>query len=312
MQAGFAHRAGRRENGTAEPDPREARNLGIAFFQTAMLEEAEREFRRILDGDPDDVRARHYLALIALRRGEADVAEEQLRSLMDTVGPRTGIRLNLAYALRLQRRFLDALALLAEAREHAPDDPRVRLAAGAALLFGGRTGDAARVLADYRARLPDDARPPAYYYYCAGLAALAAGWAEEADGLVTEGLAGHEESAPLHLLAGNIAERRADPVVAERCYQRAAEEDPALAQAHRNLGDLAYRRGVRAEAMDHYRRAAEADPSLGDELFLRLGDLHHSRSERDEAIRCWRRAVTLNPGSEAARGRLEAVDRAGS
>lgn len=312
VRAGLARQVGRREEDEGEEpiDPGGARNLGVAFYETAMLEDAEREFRRALSAEPEDVTARHYLALIALRRHQPREALERLQSLLEGAGPRVGGYLNLAYALRLEGRHDHALKVLAEAEKLAPGDVRVRLAQGATELCAGNTETAAMALANYRAMLPEDARPAAPYYYCAALAAGVEERTRVADALLREGLEAYPASGPLHLLAGNVAERRADTAEAERCYQRAAEEDALLAQAHRSLGDLAYRRGMEAEALEHYQRAAEADPDLGDELYTRLGDLHYRRNERSEAVRCWQRAIELNPGNEMARNHLEVIARA--
>jgi tetratricopeptide (TPR) repeat protein len=312
VQAGFAFRTGRRDSAdpaeTADLD--EARNLGVAFYRTAMLEDADREFRRVLEADPHDATARHYLALISLRSGQAGEAVRRLTALLETSGARLGAFLNLAYALRLQRRWADAPRVLGEARGLAPDDPRVRLAQGATLLFSGDVDGAAPILGAYRAMLRDGDVPPASYYYCAALCAVVDGRTEEADAVLREGLEVHSGAAPLLLLAGNIAERRADMIEAERLYQHAAEEDGSLPQPHKNLGDLAFRRGIHGDALDHYQRAAEAEPDLGDDLYERMGDIYYRRNERDEAIRCWRRALELNPANEQARNHLEVLARA--
>ena len=312
LQAGFAFRVGRRENDEAaeNPDVQEARNLGVAFYRTAMLEDADREFRRVLQADPHDATARHYLALISLRTGDAAEAVRRLTALLETSGPRFGAYLNLAYALRRQRRYADALRVLREARKIAPDEKALGLPEGATLLFSGDVTGAAARLAEYRATVPSDALPPPTYYYCAALCAVMDGRTDEADALLEEGIGAHPASAPLLLLCGNVAERRADMAEAERCYQQAAEEDPSLAQPHKNLGDLALRRGIHGEALDHYRRAAENQPDLGDDLYDRMGDIHYRRNEREEAIRCWRRALELNPSNQAARTHLEVLARA--
>lgn len=314
LQAGFAHRVGRREadDGMEPEDIHEARNLGVAFYETSMLEDADREFQRVLAAAPHDSTARHYRALIALRRGDAAEAVRRLTALLETAGPHVGAFLNLAHALRHQGRHNDALTVLARAGEQAPGDPRVRLAEGATRLFAGDTRSAVEALRDYRDRLEPDALPPAAYYYCAALAAAVDHRLDEADAALEEGLGAHPASAPLLNLAGNVAERRADMAAAERAYQAAAESDPALPQPHRNLGDLAYRRGIDEEALEHYRRAAELAPSLGDELYTRLADVHYRRNERQQAIACWRRAIELNPDNETARNHLEVVARATS
>lgn len=309
IQAGFATRVGRRTADTdREPDDgQDARNLGVAFYRTAMLDDAEREFRRVLANDPDDPGARHYLALVALQRGDPTTAIHRLNALLETSGPRLGAYLNLALALRLQRRFDDARRVLNEASQLAPRDPRVRLARGATTLMAGDTAAADAELADYRRLLPEDDVPPPTYFYCAALAAAVDARLADAHALVKEGLAAHPSCAPLLLLAGNVAERRADLTTAELAYRRAAEEDPRLAQAHRNLGDMAQRRGLVQEAIEHYRRATEADPDLGDEVHVRLADLHYRRNERDQAVRHWRKAIEINPANEVARRLLEVV-----
>ncbi|MGK7312727.1 MAG: DUF4388 domain-containing protein [Candidatus Longimicrobiales bacterium M2_2A_002] len=314
LQAGFAHRVGRREpEERLEPaGVQAARNLGVALYDTSMFEDADREFRRVLASEPHDPTARHFRALIALREGRLAVAVRRLEALLDSAWPHPGAFLNLAYTLRRQRRYDDALKVLDQAERQTPGDPRIRLAGGATRLFAGDARTAARVLADYRERLGPDTRPPATYYYCAGLAAAVTGDLDRSAAIVHDGLGAHPGSAPLHNLAGNVAERRGDLAAARAAYRRAADADPALPQPHRNLGDLAYRRGLDAEALDHYRRAAELAPDLGDELYSRLADLHYRRNDRRQAIACWRKAVELNPDNETARNRLEVVARATS
>ncbi|MEJ2503865.1 MAG: tetratricopeptide repeat protein, partial [Gemmatimonadota bacterium] len=289
----------------------ESRNLGTAFYETDMLEDAEREFRRVIQEEPHDLGARHFLARIALRRGDAFDAVRRLVALLESGGPRVDVYLNLAYALRLQGRHSDALQAIADAGKLAPDDPRIALAEGATRLAAGQLEEAAAALDRDRDGIGDDGAPPAPYYHAAALAAAAAGRLADAADHVERGLGQHPASAPLHLLAGNIAERKGDMVAAEAAYRRAAEEDPTLPQAHRNLGDVAEWSGRPDEALEHYRRAAELDPDLGDVLYSRMAGLHYRRREREEAIRCWRRAIELNPRNEVARSHLEVVTDAG-
>ena len=314
IQAGFAHRVGRRETDEVPgpEDVRAARSLGVALYETSMLDDADRELRRVLTGDPHDTTARHYRALIALRTGDTAKAVRGLQALLESAGPRVGILLNLAHALRRHRRYDDALEVLAQAETEAPGDPRITLAEGATRLFAGDAVVAAEKLAGYRDALDPDARPPAPYYYCAALSAAVNGELGRARAFVEEGLDAYPGSAPLHNLAGNVAEALDELDAADAAYQQAVEEDPSLAQPHRNLGDMAYRRGLDDEALERYRRAAELAPTLGDELYARLGDLHYRRRDRDEAIACWRKAVELNPDNETARNHLEVVARATS
>src|SRR5207249_5772360 len=81
ITAGFVHRAGR----TASPadaqitDARveEHRNLGVAFYKTAMLDEAAREFRRVAELRPGEANAHFYIGLVALRQARRGGAVDE-------------------------------------------------------------------------------------------------------------------------------------------------------------------------------------------------------------------------------------------
>lgn len=308
LQAGFAHQVGRR---TEEPvrardaEIQERRNLGIAFARAGMLDEASREFQRVADLDANDHVARFQLALISLRRREYRDAVRQLKSLLEDAGPRYGAFVNLAVALRRLGRTPDALLVLNEAEGLRAGTPLVSLQRATTLLTGGHYAAAAREFEEYRVRLAGEEQPAAAYFYLAGLCAAVRSRRNQADRLVAAGLQLYPECAPLLLLEGLLHERRGDLDAADRSYRRAMEEDPGIAQAHKNLGDVSYRRGLLEEAIEHYRRAAELEPALGDDVWAKLGNLHLRNRNRDQALRAWSRALELNPDNEVVRNNLQ-------
>ncbi len=308
LQAGFAHQVGRRseEPGRArDAEIQERRNLGIAFARAGMLDEATREFQRVADLDVTDHVARFQLALIALRRREYRDAVRQLKSLLEDAGPRYGAFINLAVALRRLGRTPDALLVLNEAEGLRAGTPRVSLQRATTLLAGGHYASASREFEEYRVRLGEDERPVAVYFYLGGLCAAVRSRRNQADRLVAAGLQLYPECAPLLLLEGLLHERRGDLDAADRSYRRAMEEDPGIAQAHKNLGDVSYRRGLLEEAIEQYRRAAELEPALGDDVWAKLGNLHLRNRNRDQALRAWSRALELNPDNEVVRNNLQ-------
>ena len=308
LQAGFAHQVGRR---TEEPvrardaEIQERRNLGIAFARAGMLDEATREFQRVVDLDASDHVARFQLALISLRRREYREAVRQLKSLLEDAGPRYGAFVNLAVALRRLGRTPDALLVLNEAEGLRPGTPLVSLQRATTLLTGGHYAAAAREFEEYRTRIAEDGQPVAAYFYLAGLCAAVRSRRNQADRLVAAGLQLYPDNAPLLLLEGLLHERRGDLDAADRSYRRAMEEDPGIAQVHKNLGDVSYRRGLLEEAIEHYRRAAELEPTLGDDVWAKLGNLHLRNRNRDQALRAWSRALELNPDNEVVRNNLQ-------
>ena len=313
IQAGFAHRVGRKTEETArgrEAELQERRNLGVAFYRTSMLDDATREFERVLELDPGDFAARYHLALISLRDRRYRDAVRQLRLLLEERGPHYGAFINLAVALRFMGRPDDAVLVLDEAEAVRPGDPMTLLARGIALLHAGNYEQARAAFTDYAARLRSDARPAPEYYYYAGLNLAVLGELSEADALVSAGLEDYSDSAPLLLLAGVISERRGDLDNADRAYRQALDEDGSIAQAHKNLGDVAYRRGSHEEALQHFLRAAELDPNLGDDLFAKLGNILYKARKLDQAVEHWQRALELNPDNAIVRNNLEIVSHA--
>jgi len=307
IQAGFAHRVGQRL--AEEPDRArqaripEYRNLGFAFYRTGLLEEATREFRRVLDLAPDDRVARFYLALIAIREGRDREALRAFKGLIDDYGPSYAAFTNLAYVLRRLGRRDDALLALEQAEAMRRGGVAALLRASIQLEAGQLDG-VGEALDDYVAGLAADAVPAASYFHLSALIAALGGDLDGAVERVREGLEAHPTSAPLLVLAGVIAERRGDFAEAERNYRQAAEEDPALPQTQKNLGDLAYRRGAYDDALEHYSRTIQLAPELGDDVYTRLGNLHYRRMERERALEYWQTALRINPDNRVVRNNL--------
>lgn len=314
IQAGFAHRVGKREEEQSrgkESELFERRNLGIAFYRTAMLEDARREFERVLELSPGDPQARFHLALVSLREQKYRDALRTFKSLVEESGPRFGAFINLAFALRNLGRPHDALLVLNEADQLRPDAAAVALTRGVAFLEAGEVAQANTSLQQYRQRLNHGQKPAEIFFYYAALAAALDKRLNDADALVKEGLQEHPTAAPLLLLAGLIAERKGEYIGAEKYFRQVLEEDPTLVQAYKNLGDVAYRRGAHEEAHDHYLRALQLNDKLGDDTYAKLGNIHYKKRDRETALQYWARALELNPENQVVRNNIEIVQDAG-
>jgi tetratricopeptide (TPR) repeat protein len=308
IQAGFAHRVGRKDETKRgkEAELRERRNLGIAFYRTGMLEDAVREFERVLELEPFDFPARYHLAMIRLREKRYRDAVRQFRSLLEDSGAHYGAFMNLALALRQLDRADDALLVLDEAESLRPDEPLTRLARAIALVHTHKHTRARAEFEAYRELIGGQRPAAGYYYYCAlNLAIL--GELQAADGQVGAGLDDHPESAPLLLLSGLISERRGDLHEADRTYRQALDEDASIAQVHKNIGDACYRRGAHTDALASYMQAAAADDALGDDVYAKIGNLLYKERRIEEAVSYWRKALDLNPGNVIVRNNLEIV-----
>ncbi len=311
LTAGFLHPVGRREAAappTVDVRVAEHRNLGVAFYKTAMYAEALREFRRVAELRPRDAHADFVTGLIALRENRFEDAVRIFAAGTARPGAGAAWHSNHAMALWMCGRLDDAQRAMDAAQAAAPNDAAVLLAQ-VALAVGRRDFAGARApLMAADAAYGTRPRPAAWFHY-AGLLAALSGSLDAALAVWNAGATKYPNSAVLHndLAAGY--ERRGRSEEALSAAERAALEEPSLAQVHKNLGDLHYRKARYDEALECYVRGIRIKADLGGDVYLKAGNIRYRRGEREEATRCWEQALALSPDNVAARNNLELAKR---
>jgi tetratricopeptide (TPR) repeat protein len=308
--AGFAHRAGRSQMHHAvvagEARAEEHRNLGIAFYKTDMLDEATREFRRVVELRPSEGSPYFYLGLIALKQGHWEAAAAYFNQAIEQSGPRATVLSNLALAYEKAGRYEEADGAYAEAAALAPHDTRILTGWGIGALHRGDFDVAVGRLEQARDVATAETLP-ALWYWARSLTAAARDRLDEAQGLLREGLEEHPRSV---VLANNLAvvlESRGELEQAAEVLRGALTEEHAVPQLSKNLGDLLYRSARYDDAWEAYQRAVRHQPSLGDDVYFKLGNIAYKRQDRELATEYWNRALELNPNHELARTNLETV-----
>ena len=310
LTAGFVHRVGRSK--AADPEVSETRveehrNLGIAFYKTGMLDEAMREFRRVLELRGNDSTAKFFIGVALARQGKWAEATTAFKEAANEPGARYSVLHNLAYVLERQGRYAEAQAALEEAsRRGGATDPRVQTSLGVVALLAGDVVGADGALG--AARPLFGTRPPtaAWFHYAALTAALLGDHQRAAD-ILGEGLAAHPHAAALYNNLAVVLERRGKYDDAQATAEKGMQEDPGVAQLQKNVGDLLYRLGRYDEAFEAYQRAVKLNPDIGGDVYLKLGNIRFKRQDRDEAVRCWERALELDPENAIVRTNLESV-----
>jgi tetratricopeptide (TPR) repeat protein len=310
LTAGFIHRVGKSRAApvvATEARADEHRNLGIAFYKTGMLDEAVREFRRVLELRPADPGARFYIGLVFARQQQWEDALATFREASTHPGAAAAVFHNLAYVLEQQQRYGEARAALQEAlRRGGGNDPRVHTSLGVVNLLEGDLESADAALAAARPLFGHRGPTPAWFHY-AGLVAALVGETQRAATILGEGAAAHPHSPVLLNNFAAVLERVGDFDGARSTAEQGVHDDSACAQLHKNLGDLHYRAARYDEALESYVRATKVDYALGADVYLKLGNIRLRRQERDEAIRCWERALELDPDNAIVRTNLDSV-----
>ncbi len=314
ITAGLAHRSGKSQAkpalGTADSRVEEHRNLGLAFYQTGMLDEAAREFRRVAELRPAESGAHFYLGLVALRQARWEEAAEHFSEALSSGGPSAAVLYNLGLSYEHAGRFEEAVRTYRRAAEAAPDEPRVLTGWGVAALRRGDYGEAIEVL-DRARKAAGGGTMSAIWYWARSLSAGATGSLEQAEALLREALQHYPDEVVLRNNLGALLELRDDTEQAAELLQAALADQPSLPQLSKNLGDLYYRSGRYEEAWEAYQRAVRLDPHLGDDVYFKLGNIAFKRSDRELAGAMWKEALKLNPGHELARANLEKISTSG-
>ncbi len=309
VTAGFIHRIGKTATAPAMAEGRteEHRNLGIAFYKTGMLDEALREFRRVLELRAADTGARFYVGLVLARQHKWSDAIAAFSDAAAQPGAKVAVFHNLAYALEQQSRYDEARVALDEAvRRGGGNDPRVQTSLGVVSLMAGDLSGADAALTSARP-LFGKKQPTAAWYHYMGLTAALLGDTARAAAILGEGAAAHAHSATLLNNLAAVLERTGQYDTARATAEHGVQEDPGCAQLHKNLGDLYYRATRYDEALESYLRATKTNPELGGDVYLKLGNIRLRRQQRDEAMRCWERALELDPDNAIVRMNLESV-----
>lgn len=258
MNAGFLVPLGKiRAAGTALPDEKvaEHKNLGSAFYHAGMFEEAEREYRRVAEGKPDDPEGPFFLGLIALHNGQWEEAAQCFETAAPKSEAKVAIYNNLAYAYERSGQLEKARLAMAKALARGGvNDPVVQIGAAALALQTKDVLDA-DVAVEAARKLLGNRRPSAaWFHYAAVSAMLAKDW-DRALAHLDEGVELYPVSAPLLNNLAVVYEARGEYTAALSAAERGVMTDNASAQLYQNFGDALKRAGRGDEAVAAYRRA---------------------------------------------------------
>lgn len=308
--AGFLHRVGKsRAQDVIAPDARveEHRNLGVAFYKTGMLDEADREFRRVVDLRANDMHARFFLGLVHLRLARWDDAVSDFEFVARQRGGATAVLHNLAFAFERKGEPGRARDVLHDALKNGGGrEARIHTSLGVLALRDGDLAGAETSFLEARPLYGGRAPSPAWFHYAALSFALG-GKVDQAIALLQEGVEAYPHAAVLHNNLSVALERVGRYKESLASAERGIGEDAGIAQLHKNIGDAHYRVGLFDEAYDAYQRAVKFNDALGPDMWLRLGNIRLKRKEPEGAVECWERALQLDPENRNARKNIEAA-----
>ncbi len=271
-------------------DPAKVFQRGQDALAHSRLDDAERDFRQVLQLDPQAGGAYANLGVVYMRRKQWTKALETLQKAEHLLPQVAGIRLNIGLAYYRQNEFLKATPPFESVVRDQPEALQPRYLLGLCYFFAERWADAATTLEPLWAQ--ESGQLP--YLYVLSNAAHRAG-RKELDNRATEQLIKLGDGSPeyrlfvgkYHLNLGQY-----DAALAE--FQAAAEADPKLPFVHFNLGLTYLKKQDYPRARDEFLKDAAVEPDLALN-YDELGDVYWLMQDDKNAETSYREALRRDP-----------------
>ncbi len=271
-------------------DPAKLFEAGQQALSQNQLDEAERDFRRLIIQNPEIGGAYANLAVVYMRRKQWAEALDMLRKAEHLMPAVPGIRLNIGLAYYRQNEFLKAIPFFESVLHDQPDSTQARHLLGLCYFFTDRWADAATTLEPLWTQ--DSAQLS--YLYVLSISAHRAAMKELDERATTQLIKTGDGSPEFHLFMGKAHLNLEQYDLAVSDFQAAARADPRLTFVHFNLG-LAYLKKQDYEhARDEFLKDAAVEPDLSYN-YDELGDVYALLQQDSNAEKSYKEALRRDP-----------------
>lgn len=271
------------------PDPAALFQRGQEELNQGKLDEAERDFRKVLAIKPREGGAYANLGVVYMRRKQWSKALTELRRAEQLLPHVAGIRLNIGLAYFRQNEFLKAIPPFESVVKELPEALQPRYLLGLCYFFAERWKEAASTLEPL---WPQESGQPNYLYVLT-IAAHRAGEKELDDKALAQLVTVGADSPEFHLFLGKAHLNLEQYDMALSDFQAAAKADPTLPFIHFNLG-LAYLKKQDYEnARDEFLKDASNEPDVALN-YEELGDVYALMQQDADAEKSYREALRLD------------------
>jgi protein O-GlcNAc transferase len=280
----------------------EALTIALQSHQAGDLQRAETIYRQILQADPAQAVALHFLGVIAHQVGKQEVAIDYMKQSLELTPYNEGFHCNLGMAYQALGQFDQAIASYREALRLRPEyfDAHNNLAN--VLADQGKLDEASAGYQRALALNPNCAEAHSNL----GVALQRLGKLDDAETHCRKGVRLKPDSIEARINLGNVQTARGKLDEAALNYREALRIKPDYALAHNNLGGTLQLQGKTDEAVVSYRQALQWKPDYA-EAHGNLATALQIQGNLDEAERHLREALRYQPGLGATHNNLGGI-----
>jgi tetratricopeptide (TPR) repeat protein len=274
----------------AAEDPAQLFRHGQEALNQGKLDQAERDFRRVLALDPQAGGAYANLGVVYMRRKQWTKALDELRQAEHLLPREAGIRLNIGLAYYRQNEFLKAIPFFESVVRDQPTALQPRHLLGLCYFFAERWADAADTLEPLWAQESGQLS----YLYVLSIAAHRAGRKDLDEKATLQLIKTGEGSPEFHLFMGKAHLNLVQYDLALADFQAAAQANPTLTFVHFNLGLTYLKKQDYEHARDEFLKDAAVEPDLALN-YDELGDVYSLLQQDSDAEKNYREALRRDP-----------------
>lgn len=277
-------------SGAVTADPAALFQKGKEALNQGHLDEAERDFCRVLAINPREGGAYANLGVVYMRRKEWSKALTDLHRAEHLLPHVVGIRLNIGLAYFRQNEFLKAIPAFESVVQEQPEALQPRYLLGLCYFFAERWKEATSTLEPL---WPQESEQPNYLYVLT-IAAHRAGEKELDDKALAQLVTVGADSPEFHLFLGKAHLNLEQYDMALSDFQAAAQAEPTLPFVHFNLGLTYLKKQDYENARDEFLKDASNEPDLALN-YDELGDVYSLMQQDANAEKSYREALRLDP-----------------
>jgi tetratricopeptide (TPR) repeat protein len=274
----------------------EHRNLGVAFVKIGMLNEALREFHRILELKPNDAEALFYKGIISFKQGDLEEAEKSFKESLTAI-KRTSTINNIYLVNELKGNTEIALDYLSQALKREEKNEKILLNKAIIYLKLKKDTEAMDILNEITVKTP-------YAEFYRAYILARKGKVKDAINILEEGLSFAPDFGEYFYNLGKLYEISGDEKKATEIYQQGLKSDPDCLILSKALIDYYYRNKL----FDLCEVRIETLMSSGIrdwDLFFKKGNIVFQRGRTKEAVELWKKALELNPDNKLIKRTIE-------
>jgi protein O-GlcNAc transferase len=280
----------------------EALTTALQSHQAGDLQRAESIYRQILQADPAQAVAMHFLGVIAHQVGKQEVAIDYMKRSLALMPYNEGFHCNLGMAYQALGQADQAIASYREALRLRPEyfDAHNNLAN--VLANRGQLDEASAGYQRALALNPNCAEAHSNL----GVALQRLGKLDDAESHCRKAVRLKPDSIEARINLGNVQTARGKLDEAALNYREALRIKPDYALAHNNLGGTLQIQGKTDEAVTSYLQALQCKPDYA-EAHGNLATALQTQGNLDEAERHLREALRFQPGLGATHNNLGGI-----